>query len=238
MNSKNKSSSKVGVIREVKTPLGLLVLIVLVTEVILGVLVAKAKGFDFTLLVLGMLLLLGGVLFVIFKKKPSDFEGGITIESKKIETKHEVFLSSPMAGHGSDGSYRKDREDMLKLTKTLRQQCKFKSVIYAGQDIESITDFDAPDLSVRDNIEAIRESKYFVMVYPGKLVSSVLIEAGMALSEGKPSLYFVKKKDDLPFLLKQAEQAFESVKIYEYSNVDDICGLISKHGLDLLPDET
>lgn len=103
MNSKNKSFSKVGVIKEVRTPLGLLVLIVLVTEVILGVLAAKAEGLDFTLLVLGMLLLLGGVLFVIFKK-PSDFERGITIESKKIETKHEVFLSSPMASHGSDES--------------------------------------------------------------------------------------------------------------------------------------
>jgi hypothetical protein len=71
------------------------------------------------------------------------------------------------------------------------------------------------------------------MLYPKKIASSVLVEAGWALALGKQSLYFVDKRDDLPFLLKQAEQAFSSVRIYDHCTTDGIVNLIKKHRGDL-----
>ncbi|MBG1265239.1 hypothetical protein [Nostoc sp. WHI] len=68
MPNNNDNNSRVSILREVNSPLGLLVLIVLVTEVILGVLAAKASGLDFTLLILGMILLLLAVVYIIYSK--------------------------------------------------------------------------------------------------------------------------------------------------------------------------
>lgn len=59
---------KADLISAVKSPVGLLALVVLVTEVILGLLAAKAEGNDFTILVIGMLLVLLAVLFIVYKK--------------------------------------------------------------------------------------------------------------------------------------------------------------------------
>lgn len=58
--NKNKTSIRMEIISKIKSPLGLLGLIVLVTEGILMTLAFKATGTDFTLLVIGMSLLLGG----------------------------------------------------------------------------------------------------------------------------------------------------------------------------------
>ena len=235
--NKNKTSIRMEIISKIKSPLGLLGLIVLVTEGILMTLAFKATGTDFTLLVIGMLLLLGGIVFVVYK---SFINPDVNTETDEIiqQTKYDVFLASPMASYDTDQAYKKDREGVLKLITSLRKECDFKSIIYAGHHIETMDEFDVPDLSIIDNMEALNESKYFVMVFPMKMVSSVLIEAGVALCQSKPSIFFVRKKDELPFLLRQAEQAFSFIKIYECKSIDDICKLISKHRLNLLPNKT
>lgn len=64
----SSAEKKANVISAVKSPVGLLALVVLVTEVLLGLLAAKAEGNDFTMLVVGMLLVLGAVLFIVYKK--------------------------------------------------------------------------------------------------------------------------------------------------------------------------
>jgi len=228
----DNNGKKVDVISAVKSPIGLLALVVLVAEVILGVLAAKADGTDFTILVIGMLVILGAVLLIVFKKSKSLHDSPGT---EQVAIRHDLFLASPMASFDSDEEYKQEREEILALITTFRKSCKFNSVIYAGRDIEGMKDFDAPDISVKDDFEALKESRYFVMVMPRKLTSSVLVEAGAALAKGKPSIYFVKDRDDLPFLLGQAEMAFGFVKIYEYSTFSDITKLVTHHGNDLWP---
>jgi hypothetical protein len=82
-------------------------------------------------------------------------------------------------------------------------------------------------------LQALLESRYFVLLYPKKIVSSVLVEAGWALALGKTSIYFVDERSDLPFLLKQAEQAFSSVRIYDKSDTDAIVKLLTIHRTEL-----
>lgn len=146
---KQPKESRVAIISEVKTPLGLLVLIVLVTEVVLGLLASKAKGQDFTILIIGMLLVLAGILFIVFKKQQS-LSSGPSLSSNEISIKHDLFIASPMASFDSDDEYKKDRQGILNLIDTFRKECKFKSIIYGGRDIRSMSDFDAPDLSVQE----------------------------------------------------------------------------------------
>ena len=67
----NQSKGRVGIIETVKTPLGFFTLIVLVSELILGGLATRANGTNFTILLIGMLLvlfaLIGAVVMVEVK---------------------------------------------------------------------------------------------------------------------------------------------------------------------------
>ena len=68
MDSKEESStpsSRVGLIRAVNTPLGFFVLIVLVIEAILGTLAGMSSGFDRTLSLVGMLVIIFALVAVV-----------------------------------------------------------------------------------------------------------------------------------------------------------------------------
>jgi hypothetical protein len=146
----------------------------------------------------------------------------------KLRPRYDVFLSSPMAAFTEAEEYTRDRDKVMKVIEVLRRECRFESVFYAGRDIQSMADFDPVNLSIDQDFQALVESRYFVMLYPRSIVSSVLVEAGWALALGKPCIFFVAKRGDLPFLLRQAETLF-SVQVYEAVEPDAICGLITKH---------
>jgi hypothetical protein len=114
--------------------------------------------------------------------------------------------------------------------------CGLKDVYYAAQHIKTKADFDAADVSVTDALKAIHESKYFVMIYPSRMVSSCIFEAGCAVALRKPSLYFVRDKKHLPFLLQQAGEAMGNlVRIREAPDAAEMTRLICKHQLKLFP---
>jgi hypothetical protein len=148
-----------------------------------------------------------------------------------MEESYDVFLAAPMASYASDDAYRRDRENVLRIIHALHQAGY--TVSYAGQSISSMADFDAGDTSIGDDYRALRASRYFVLWYPEKLASSVLVEAGWALALDKPSVYFVRNRADLPFLLRHADGAFPSVQIYGQDGVEAVVRLIAEQGTDL-----
>jgi len=236
VDTQTSSAIQIDVLREIKTPLRYFALAVLVVNGILGVLAYKATGPNFTILLVGMilsLLLLIVLVGYLAAKTPRVLVGVDQQGIPKLSLKHEVFLSSPMAAFGNNEEYQHDRENVLRIMDAFKHECRFESVVYAGKEINSIDDFDAADLSVSKDFQDLLESKYFVLLYPKKIASSVLVEAGWALALGKTSIYFVKNSDDLPFLLQKASQAFSSVKIYDKCDADGIVKLIQKHRLDL-----
>ena len=100
------------------------------------------------------------------------------------------------------------------------------------EDIESQRLLPPEDFSLSEDLEALRRSKYFMLVYPERIVSSVLFEAGLAVALGKPSVYFIRDRRNLPFLMKQAEQAKlpAGVRIYEYESLSKIENLLQNPG--------
>jgi nucleoside 2-deoxyribosyltransferase len=231
----DKTAGRLQELREIKTPLALLALVVLVIETILLILANKATGTDLTLLIIAMPLLLVGLLagvFLLLGKRPDAL--GSQPREPVIEMKHDVFLAAPMASHPSDADYKTDRAEMNRIVETMEKECGFPSVFYAGKHIPTGKEFDAADISVKQDYEALRSSRRFVMVYPFKLASSVLVEAGMAIALKKPTLIFTRDRNELPFLLKEAEQAFPGVvKIYEYQTPADIREKFHKHRASL-----
>lgn len=121
---------------------------------------------------------------------------------------YDVFVAAAMAAHEGDPAYQQSREDALSLVRTLQEDCGFSSVFYAGAKLTDQKAFDPKLLALQLDLAAMRASRYFLLYYPERLATSALYEAGWALILGKPSLYVVRTSEDLPFLMKNAQEAF------------------------------
>lgn len=145
---------------------------------------------------------------------------------------YDVFLSCPMAGMKNDARYQEVRAEVLSIVDCLEKECKFQ-VFYAGRDVEARTDFDADfDFSLAKDIRTLEESQYYLLYYPEKVLSSVLVEAGIALALKKSALYFVHDRRHLPFMLRKAETV-APVKVCEFKTVDAVLAVIRNYGKGL-----
>ena len=131
----------------------------------------------------------------------------------------DVFLASPMAAATGDGTFEEERRRALDMQRSLAAFAGMH-VYYAGERISAEDDFDVPDIASEMNFDALRESRYFVLMHvseassgsgatdnpdrpvPPKAPSSVWVEAGYALATRKPSLYFVRDSRALPYCLR------------------------------------
>jgi hypothetical protein len=117
-----------------------------------------------------------------------------------------IFLAAPMSAFSSDDEYRLHREIVGKVCDHLERSGQ-ASVYFAGRAIAGASDFDDPKAAFLADFQALVECDLFVLYYPAPIRSSVLVEVGMAIGRGKPSLLVPARRDDLVFLLKQAENS-------------------------------
>ena len=148
---------------------------------------------------------------------------------------HDAFVAACMASWDSEDAYVQHREEMLRVCTALKEHCGFGSVFFAAERFASRDVFDLEDLALMEDMKALKESRWFIMVYPENVVSSVLFEAGLAMAMGKPSIYFVRRDVELPFLMAKAAQASidTNVRIYPYDTIDNVCDYVEKHGRQL-----
>jgi hypothetical protein len=144
---------------------------------------------------------------------------------------YDLFLSCPMAGTKTAARYREVRAQAIRIVECLENECQFR-VFFAGRDLEARTDFDEADFSIAKDIRALEESQYFLLFYPERVVSSVLVEAGMALALKKKAVYFVRERRHLPFMLQKVESV-APVKVCEFRTADRVLTLIRNHRRDL-----
>ena len=86
--------------------------------------------------------------------------------------------------------------------------------------MKSQEEFITPDHAIMQDFGALEASAVFIMIFPGSVNSSVIVEAGYALALGKPSIYFVKDKKELPFMLREVAQISKAkVKVYEAASM-------------------
>lgn len=219
------------IISAVRSGLGIAALLMLVLSGVLLILAQRVQGVDIRIMLLGVLALLLVALVLAFaagsRVAPTNPEFVLRTESagSAPQLKHDVFLSVPMAALG-DAEYPQVREFALKVKTILQTECRLAAVFYAADDIATKDAFDPHDSAVLEDFRAISESRVFILLLPKKTASSVLFEAGVALGLGKNCIYFVKDRKHLPFLMQQAELAFENVKVYEYRGHDDLRRLL------------
>lgn len=146
------------------------------------------------------------------------------VASSASKFTYDIFLSTPMAAFTSNQAYQSARAGFKKVFDALKQQ-RGLSVYWASEKIESIEDFDTLDVSVMDDLEALKQSRRFVLIYPERLPSSALFEAGYALALEREGHYFVGNRDDLPFLMRELPGVTPRVRIHtrtDWKNYDDL----------------
>lgn len=235
LTAKGPSKDWAAIISSVTSPLGLLALVVLAVHALLSVLAFRAEpGQAMVYFIVLVVFLVVVILFVALR--PGVF---VSREQRRLEDLKEIippvvdefdaFVSAPMAALPDDEAREKYREDVLKVCDALHEHVGLKRIYYAGKDITTEYEFEAEDVAMRKNLISIRDSKYFVLVYLEPALTSALVEAGIALALRKPSLYFVTKREDLPFLLRRAAQAAEGgakdlprVRVYPNEDIESV----------------
>lgn len=113
---------------------------------------------------------------------------------------YDVFLSVPMAGWPAH-EYEAGWRDIKKVYDALLE-CGLR-VYWSGEKIDTVAKFQSTDVSANKDLPAIERSRHFMLVYPKKLATSAIFEAGYAYARGKPARYFTPVFADLPYLMRK-----------------------------------
>lgn len=141
------------------------------------------------------------------------------------QTKYDVFISSPMFAFRDEQQYQHHRANVLRFIRSLDRECGF-SCYYAGKDRPNYDDFEMSDVALSNDLQALRDSSFFVLLIPVTSATSALVETGAALILGKPSIYFIHTDAQLPFALEHAGNSGDAklprIKIYPYTGIENL----------------
>ncbi|HME20006.1 MAG TPA: hypothetical protein VKI44_01340 [Acetobacteraceae bacterium] len=118
---------------------------------------------------------------------------------------YDLFLAAPMSAL-DESDYATERAGVLAVVEQLGVLPGFARVYFAGAEIGHPGGFTGEADALRRDLTALRHARLFVLIYPGKIVTSALVEVGYALALRLPCLLLVRDRSDLPYLLNQAEQ--------------------------------
>lgn len=198
------------------------------------------------LLIIGIsiVIILGFLIYIIAIKQGREIgiygikigSANTVAKSKKEENKiykYDAFFSSPMLGYKSDEKYMNEQDKVLQLIDSLKSYCQLKDIFYIGSKVKSAEGQGLPDVAVQESFKALESSRYYIGMFPEKVVTGAFIEAGFAIAHNISSVIFVHDIDDLPSLLKKSPSIFPFIKIYVYKDMDDLLSQIREYGLKI-----
>ncbi len=163
---------------------------------------------------------LGGTIVFVFHDR-----------EKKLKNEHDVFISIPMTGLDSEEKYNKIHHEATEIGRVLTQETEVNNIYCAAIKYPSLNKIQ--NATVADDLNHLKKSKYFILIYPEKLVTSCLVEAGYAICLGIPCILFVRDRNHLPYILREIGQKTSNVIINQCENNEDLSGFISRAGKDL-----
>jgi hypothetical protein len=143
-----------------------------------------------------------------------------------------------MSALKSEDEYGASRRGIVALLAAINRRYGPRRVYCPAVEVATMAQFASETTAMQQDLRALAESRLFLMVYPGKLVSSVLVEAGIAIGLGIPCLFIVRDVSDLPYMLRQAGDAklVSSAQIVTCRDIDACGKQIDDQGLALLDD--
>jgi hypothetical protein len=137
---------------------------------------------------------------------------------------HKVFISTPISGFSTKKEYEEYRNTVLELISALRKECLICSEI---EKVLGKSDYDTPAKSVEDDFRNIRDNDIFILLHPGRMQTSSLIEFGYACAY-KKKIIMVASQKDLPYLaIGYAEYSVDAVIVEtEKLSHKDFCRIL------------
>lgn len=172
----------------------------------------------------GVLALFGGALIARDTRNPRP--------RQPFRLDYDVFIASPMAALDDEAAYKAQRQEVEAIKEALHSYSDVGKVYDAGAKIQGVK-WDPKDFAAEIDLEALRHSRNFLLVYPERIASSVLFEAGYALGMGKPAVYVVREKEKLPYLMQELNnlsRIYPQVRIWECDNTAAIVDRIRQTG--------
>jgi hypothetical protein len=140
-------------------------------------------------------------------------------------SRYDIFISAPMEANASCSfSYAEMQKNAVDIYQLLRAMDL--RVFCALVDKVHHDNFDTPLATLDQNIPALYGMRYYVLIWPGPLSTGALVEAGFALALKKPAVIFVRKMDDLPWILRKSNEFRVNWQIVRYEQLDEIKTLI------------
>jgi hypothetical protein len=148
-----------------------------------------------------------------------------TVEAIGIPGMYDLFISCPMSSI--------DGEEYEQMHATVERMIDMMgeaghSAYSAIRRVGHNRALDLEDISAETDLEALTKSRRFLMIYPKKVASSCLLEAGYALAHRMPSTYFVRNDKDLPYMLRGALEAYDNARAVRFREASQILDLFSK----------
>lgn len=170
---------------------------------------------------------------IILDASPEEEEDG---KSRKLA--YDLFVATAMDAFAEPSEREAAQQQTREIIETLREYCGFRDIFYAGFKATDKDNDDPPNIALKLNVLRMRASKRFLFIYYKHLPTSALMEAGMALGLNKPSVWFLAKDVEIPFLMRGASVAahienFPPITTYEFSNHQKILQYIKSNGISL-----
>jgi hypothetical protein len=146
------------------------------------------------------------------------------IKAARIPGMYDVFISCPMTSL-VEADYARMRQTIDALVDAV--EARGYSAYSAVRRTADRVDPEA--IAAEKDLPTLTASRNFVMIYPARILSSCLLEAGYALVAGIPSVYFVKSDDDLPYMLRGAVESFRNTRRVRFRDEREIVDFFERY---------
>lgn len=143
--------------------------------------------------------------------------------------KNSIFIGAPMASLPED-EYILLRKEIIKIKDAIKKYCNFYSIHYPGEEILNPVDYDGEQKAIINNFKILKETEFFIFIYPEKIASSILTEIGYGIALSKKIIIFTKDRNVLPYMLKEADRVIDNIKIHTFTNYSEISSKIYRNG--------
>nr|WP_288836376.1 hypothetical protein [uncultured Flavobacterium sp.] len=139
-----------------------------------------------------------------------------------------LFISTPMSAFSNNEELSENNLIINKAYGVLESKFDFVSIKCPSKNVSKDEDFADKESAIVEDLLNVQRSEYFLCIYPKKTTSSVLVEIGYAISKGKKCVILVKDREDLPFLLQEADKRITNLKIYVLKDFSEIESFLIK----------
>lgn len=138
-----------------------------------------------------------------------------------------LYISAPMSSVNEE-VYKQLREDILCLKERLFS-IGFIDIYCPLFEKTSSNAFDGKTKAIKENFTKMKKVDCMIVIYPQKVLSSVLVEIGYGIALCKKTVIFYR--DSLPYILEEAGETIGHVKTYQYHDFEDVIRIVTKNGM-------